>query len=79
MENVSMSFPTVESLETAARAGIAVLRPGTTAVRIPGAATEVAGSVIDVLYDAENDTFSWMVDGKHRSVEFVRRFLESQQ
>jgi hypothetical protein len=74
-----MSVPTVESLEAAARAGVAVIRPGRTAVRITGAAAEVAGSVIDVLYDAEKDTFSWMVDGKHQDVEFIRRFLESQQ
>jgi hypothetical protein len=74
-----MSFPTIESLKDAARSGIAVIRPDRTAVTIPGASAEIAGSVIDVLYDVESDSFSWMVDGKHQSVEFVRGFLESHQ
>jgi hypothetical protein len=74
-----MPNPTIESLEAAARAGITVIRPDRAVVRIPGAAAEVAGSVIDVLYDPEKGTFSWMVDGRHRSVEFVRRFLESKR
>lgn len=74
-----MSIATVESLQAAARAGVAVICPDRTVARIPGAVAEVAGSVIDVLYDAEKGTFSWMVDGKHRSVEFVQRFLELHQ
>lgn len=72
-----MSIPTIESLKAAARTGVTALRPGGIPVRIPGAAVEVDGSVIDVLYDPERKSFSWMVDGKHRSVEFVSRFLES--
>lgn len=74
-----MSIPTVESLQAAARSGVAVIQPDRRVVTIPGAVAKVGGSVIDVLYDPEKNTYSWMVDGKHRSVEFVRRFLASLQ
>jgi hypothetical protein len=34
--------------------------------------------VVDVLYDADYGTFSWMVDGVSRSVEWVPQFFASQ-
>jgi hypothetical protein len=74
-----MSIPTIESLSVAARAGITVIQPDGGTVRIPGAAAVVGDSVIDVLYDAECDMFSWTIDGVSRSVDWVRDFLASQR
>ena len=74
-----MRVPTIESLSAAARAGVTAIQPDGNTVRIPGTAAVVGDSVIDVLYDAERDTFSWTVDGVSRSVDWVQDFLESQR
>lgn len=72
-------IPTIESLTAAARAGVTVIQPGGQTTRIHGASAAVGNSVIDVLYDAEKGTFSWVVDGFSRTVDWVRRFLDNRR
>jgi hypothetical protein len=69
-----MDSPTMESLVAAARTGVTVIQPSGQTVRIPGASAMVGNAIVDVMYDPESGSFSWMIDGVIRSTEWMRLF-----
>jgi hypothetical protein len=73
-----MESPTIEAMLLAAKTGVTVILPNGQTARIPGASARVGDAIVDVLYDADYGTFSWMVDGVSRSGEWVQRFFASQ-